>query len=40
MVRKIIYIERLSKYINYNEVMFYETMGCKGINAVGSIIDK
>lgn len=28
------------KYINYNEVMFYETMGCKGINAVGSIIDK
>lgn len=28
------------KYINYNEVLFYETMGCKGINAVGSIIDK
>lgn len=28
------------KYINYNEVVFYEIMGCKGINAAGSIIDK
>tara|TARA_B110000003_G_C16619080_1_gene522421 strand:- start:990 stop:1661 length:672 start_codon:yes stop_codon:yes gene_type:complete len=28
------------KYINYDEVIFYEIMGCKGINAAGSIIDK
>lgn len=28
------------KYINYKDVIFYEIMGCKGINALGSIIDK
>lgn len=28
------------KYINYNDVIFFDIMGCKGINAAGSIIDK